>query len=106
MTEGGQAGRPTVLAPMQTPASKETGVRIELVAGARYKAIQDILGGRLTQILGLPTRSRRLWARKTAVAGMLSPLLPIEFERNDFVHVVALAEWYHERTRDVAGRSE
>ena len=75
-------------------------------SGARYEAIQGILGGRSTQILGLPARSRRLWARETAVAGMLSPLLPIEFERDNSVHVVALAEWYHERTRDVAERSE
>jgi hypothetical protein len=29
-------GRPTMLAPMQTPASKETGVCIGLVAGARF----------------------------------------------------------------------
>jgi len=29
-------GRPTMLASVQTPASKETGVRIELVAGARF----------------------------------------------------------------------
>ncbi len=29
--------RPTMLAPMQTPASKETGVRIELVAGAGFE---------------------------------------------------------------------
>ena len=29
--------RPTMLAPMQTPASEKTGVRIGLVAGARFE---------------------------------------------------------------------
>ena len=32
----GSSGRPTMLAPMQTPASNETGVRIGFVAGARF----------------------------------------------------------------------
>jgi len=51
-------GRPTMLAPMQTPASKETGVRIELVAGARHKAIHDTMGERLVRHWSLP-RNRR-----------------------------------------------
>jgi hypothetical protein len=36
-------GRPTMLAPMQTPASKETGVCIGLVAGARFAPDSDSL---------------------------------------------------------------
>jgi len=43
----------------QTPASGETGVRIELVAGACYKAIHDAMGERLTKIWPLPRNGRR-----------------------------------------------
>jgi hypothetical protein len=53
-------GRPAMLAPMQTPASGETGVRIELAAGARHKAIQDAMGERLVRYLSLPRNGRRI----------------------------------------------
>jgi chaperonin cofactor prefoldin len=56
-------GRPTMLAPVQTPASKETGVRIELVAGACYKAIQDALGQHLARRWRLPRNGRRIPSR-------------------------------------------
>ncbi len=37
----GSSGRPTVLAPKQTPSSGEMGVCIELVAGARFAPDSD-----------------------------------------------------------------
>ena len=59
-------GRPTMLAPMQTPASKETGVRIELVAGACYE-VQKRNPGR--EVVGVRVRFR-------ARGGALVPLDP------------------------------
>ncbi|MFH1690602.1 MAG: hypothetical protein ABIE42_10275 [Candidatus Eisenbacteria bacterium] len=51
--------RPTMLASVQTPASKETGVRIELVAGACFEAIHDTMGERLVARRLLPKNGRR-----------------------------------------------
>ena len=56
--------RPAMLAHVQTPASEETGVRIELVAGARYEAIQDTLGQHLVRQWPLPRNGRRIPRRR------------------------------------------
>lgn len=51
--------RPPLPASKQTPASGETGVRIELVAGARYKAIHDVMEESLARAWSLPCAGRR-----------------------------------------------
>ncbi len=56
-------GRPPLRASKQTPASGETGVRIGLVAGACYKAIQDAAGQHLVRHWSLPRNGRRIHGR-------------------------------------------
>jgi hypothetical protein len=51
-------GCPPMSGSKQTPASGETGVRIGLVAGARYKAIHDVMGQCLVRKLLLPRNGR------------------------------------------------
>jgi len=68
-------GRPPVPSSVQTPTSKETGVRIALVAVARYVAIHDVVGQVRFRysFLPLPPTERR----KALKTGRPGPVLGI-----------------------------